>query len=136
MFILSFLLLRYGLRWILDYGFQHWSNRLSYKVWCFCDEKLVRLNCKHWKKIKKKLWAFRRLDLCAGYDKLGALTKLGFVKRGIPKKMCAKMLFYCFSLFTLIMSWIGVSAEEEVSSPLRVAQCRATCLQKVRKCAF
>ncbi|XP_047508010.1 uncharacterized protein LOC125051612 isoform X1 [Pieris napi] len=46
---------------------------------------------------------------------------------GIPKKMCAKMLF-SFSLFS-VLSWIVV-AEEEVSSPLRVAQCRATCLQK------
>lgn len=50
--------------------------------------------------------------------------------RGIPKKMCAKMILYRFSL-TVIALWIGVSAEEEVSSPLRVAQCRATCLQKV-----
>lgn len=55
------------------------------------------------------------------------------MKGGIPKKMCAKMLLYKFSLLTIIALWIGVSAEEEVSSPLRVAQCRATCLQKVRK---
>lgn len=46
--------------------------------------------------------------------------------------MCAKMLLYNFSLFSAIVTWIGVLAEEEVSSPLRVAQCRATCLQKVR----
>ncbi|XP_028038378.1 uncharacterized protein LOC114249099 [Bombyx mandarina] len=44
--------------------------------------------------------------------------------------MCAKMFLYSFSLLSLVMSWIGVFAEEEVSSPLRVAQCRATCLQK------
>ncbi|XP_045773607.1 uncharacterized protein LOC123873006 isoform X2 [Maniola jurtina] len=44
--------------------------------------------------------------------------------------MCAKMLLYNFSLFSAIVTWIGVLAEEEVSSPLRVAQCRATCLQK------
>ncbi|KPI92574.1 hypothetical protein RR46_13795 [Papilio xuthus] len=34
------------------------------------------------------------------------------------------------SLLPIVMLWIGVLAEEEVSSPLRVAQCRATCLQK------
>lgn len=45
--------------------------------------------------------------------------------------MCAKMLMFSFSLFPVLISWIGVVAEEEVSSPLRVAQCRATCLQKV-----
>lgn len=45
--------------------------------------------------------------------------------------MCAKMLLYNFSLFSAIITWIGVVAEEEVSSPLRVAQCRATCLEKV-----
>ncbi|XP_060804289.1 uncharacterized protein LOC106135689 [Amyelois transitella] len=42
--------------------------------------------------------------------------------------MCAKMFLYSFYLFSLL--WIGVPAEEEVSSPLRVAQCRATCLEK------
>lgn len=45
--------------------------------------------------------------------------------------MCAKMLLYSFYMIYVSISWIGVLAEEEVSSPLRVAQCRATCLQKV-----
>ncbi|KAG7302123.1 hypothetical protein JYU34_013586 [Plutella xylostella] len=42
--------------------------------------------------------------------------------------MCAKMYLFSYTLFVIL--WIGVFAEEEVSSPLRVAQCRATCLQK------